>query len=177
MFQIFCDVFRVVLNFRSCIRDCEIALTLKPSYPKASIRAAQCCFEISQWDKCISHCDEVLSINSTDSTALELRQKAINTQKDVERDVRRQKKKNAVEKDKVKKLIEEIVKRGIRLKEPVKKIEDCNVLDILRPIAAQLEGAQVHLDEETGQLVWPVVLVYPEFGIMDFVRTFSEQDT
>lgn len=168
---------KVVSNFRSSLLDCEIALQLKPSYLKASMRAAQCCFEISQWDKCISHCDEVLSTNSTDSIALELRQKAINARKDVERDGRRQKKKNVLEKDKAKKLIEEIEKKGIRLKEPVQKMKDCNVLDILRPVADQLEGAQVHLDEETGQLVWPVVLVYPEFGIMDFLRTFSEQDT
>ena len=34
-------------------------------------------------------------------------------------------------------------------------------------------GARVHLDNE-GTLVWPVLFLYPEYGLTDFVSAFHE---
>jgi hypothetical protein len=34
-------------------------------------------------------------------------------------------------------------------------------------------GERVHLDGQ-GQLVWPVLLLYPEYGQTDFIAAFNE---
>lgn len=36
-------------------------------------------------------------------------------------------------------------------------------------------GGHVHLNE-SGQLVWPVLFVYPEYGQTDFIEAFNEND-
>ena len=36
-------------------------------------------------------------------------------------------------------------------------------------------GAQVHLSPE-GVLIWPVMLMFPEFGETDFIEAFREND-
>lgn len=37
-------------------------------------------------------------------------------------------------------------------------------------------GAKVHVDE-TGQLQWPVLFLYPEYGQSDLIEKFSENST
>lgn len=46
-------------------------------------------------------------------------------------------------------------------------------LEQLDPYFPQLIHNRVHLDD-TGELVWPVILVYPEYQIMDYIQEFKE---
>ncbi|KAI5735948.1 hypothetical protein M8J77_024627 [Diaphorina citri] len=65
-------------NYRSCLTDCQIALKLKPDYPKVKLRAAQCLFHLKKFEDCTHLCDELLKENPTDSTVIDLRTSCIN---------------------------------------------------------------------------------------------------
>lgn len=43
------------------------------------------------------------------------------------------------------------------------------------PVLPQLRDHRVHLNED-GKLVWPVVFMYPEYKVMDFVQEFTEDE-
>merc|ERR550519_2289617 len=45
-------------NYRSSLRDCEAALATIPSHIKAIVRAADCCFALKQFTRCVEFCDK-----------------------------------------------------------------------------------------------------------------------
>jgi hypothetical protein len=64
-------------SFRSCLFDCQAALKIRPCYPKAQARAAQCCMFLQRYDDCITLCDKILLAAPTDKITLELRARAV----------------------------------------------------------------------------------------------------
>lgn len=150
-------------NYRSSLRDCELALKLKPNYIKVLIRAANCSYEIQQYDKCIEFCDRVLSIEKNNKEIIELRQKAVKGLKIKQRDLRIEEKKLRKENELLKCVFE---KTG-------KQFE----MHELEPIVPQLQGCRVHFNEEKNGLIWPVVFMYPEYKVMDCLQEFREDET
>lgn len=60
------------------------------------------------------------------------------------------------------------------------QILTCLFLDNLKvedlvPVLPQLSDYRVHFNEE-NKLVWPVVFMYPEYKIMDFIQEFVEDE-
>ncbi|XP_060533538.1 DNA polymerase interacting tetratricopeptide repeat-containing, protein of 47 kDa [Cylas formicarius] len=158
-------------NYRSSLRDCELALKVKPDYKKALNRAAYCCLEILQFNKAIEFCDKLLNVDKSDTEILQLRKKCLNLLKVKERDQRR--KETAFKKDKQKeeKLINEILKRGYKLDGGKSGTIE---LSQLEPCFPELVNHRVYLDEGTNSLIWPVALVYPEYKVIDYIEEFSE---
>lgn len=79
------------------------------------IRAANCCFEIKNFKKCVQFCDQILDEDKTNTVILDLRKKCVTQQKLTERNER---KKELEEKKKMKNekiLISEILRRGYQL--------------------------------------------------------------
>lgn len=153
-------------NYRSSLRDCELALKLKSDYQKPLIRAAHCCYEIQQYDKCTDYCDRILNKQKNNKEILELRQKAVKAAKLKERDGRIKERDAKKTLEQQKELLETIACRT------GKRID----LSELQPVLPQLEQHHVHLNEEK-RLVWPVAFMYPEYKIMDFVQEFCEDET
>lgn len=151
-------------NYRSSLRDCELALKLKPDYAKVLKRAANCAYEIQQYEKCVEFCDRVLATEKNDKEMVELRQKAIKGLRIKERNVRVQAKKLRAEKE----LLERVFEKTGR------KFD----LHDLEPILPQLQGHRVHFDDEgKKRLIWPVVFMYPEYKVMDCLQEFAEDET
>lgn len=48
-------------------------------------------------------------------------------------------------------------------------------MDDLVPVLPQLRDHVVHFNED-GKLVWPVVFMYPEYKVMDFIQGFAEDE-
>lgn len=159
-------------NYRSSLRDCELALKIKPDYEKAMIRAANCCYEVKQYDKALSYCDKILEGNK-DTQILELRQKCVKAAKIQDRD-RRLKEKTETKKTKEQQnLLNAIRSRGIT----VGSDRDGGVtLDDFEPVLPQFRDFKVHLNED-NRLVWPVVFMIPEYKLMDFIQEFNEDET
>lgn len=49
-------------------------------------------------------------------------------------------------------------------------------LERLEPCLPQLIHNMVHLDVN-GDLVWPIILVYPEYQVMDYIQEFKETNS
>ncbi|XP_018565306.1 tetratricopeptide repeat protein 4 [Anoplophora glabripennis] len=160
-------------NYRSSLMDCESALKINPDYDKALSRAANCCFHLKQYIKAVDYCDKILEKQKDNKEILELRQNSINAAKLKERDDR---KNEAAAKRKAKEeedIIKEIINRGYNIEGRTKAHIS---IEKLEPCFPELMHNRVFLDP-SSTLVWPVVFVYPEYKIMDYIQQFSEKQT
>lgn len=156
-------------NYRSALCDSEKALTYNPNHGKARLRAAKAAFEVAKYDLCIEHCQKLLE-DTKDKEVIDLLNTAKKKKMLTERDQRKQAHidaKNAVQKETV---IQAIIQRGI-------KISNCaDEQDVdLSKLEPSLPGAQdsiVHL--ENGILRWPVLFLYPEYQMTDFIKECPE---
>lgn len=158
-------------NFRSSLRDCELALKINPNYTKVKVRAANCCFLMEKFADCINYCDSILDSEPNNKNILKLRQDSINAQKNKERDSRRKEASFRKQLKEEQNLLNEIRSRKINIDSSNEtfSIQD---LEVHFPALAE---SKVHLDDKNN-LVWPVVLLYPEYQTMDFIQSFPEND-
>ncbi|XP_068238262.1 tetratricopeptide repeat protein 4-like [Palaemon carinicauda] len=162
-------------NYRSAVKDCEKAIKFNPKYLKAIIRAVECTTKLKSWDEVISWCDIGLQIDAGDQKLKSTRQNAVKEKKLQERDAR----KKAQEEKKVQleevQLIQAIQNRGIKLGS--KNLEGSSSIKLsdLEPCHPVAQGSCVHFGEN-GELLWPVMFIYPEYQETDFIQEFSEND-
>ncbi|XP_012267399.2 DNA polymerase interacting tetratricopeptide repeat-containing, protein of 47 kDa [Athalia rosae] len=158
-------------NYRSSLNDCKLALNLKPEYPKALNRAANCCLHINDYDQCIFYCDKFLEKSPSDKAILNLRTEAVVSKKKLERD--RRKKEVSIKKmeREEKSLLELIQSRKINVEINAGK-RHLQLAD-LEPCIHHLAQNKVHLGED-GRLIWPVVILYPETQQTDFIQESHE---
>jgi len=162
-------------NYRSCLKDCELALKINPTYEKVLNRAAHCTYHLKLYEKSVEYCDKILDQNKTNKEILELRKKCVIEAKLKERNERKKEVEEKKRKQSEDNIIKEILKRGYRIeggKPGVSRID----LSRLEPCFPELVHHRVHLYEETQSLVWPVALVYPEYKLMDYIQHFNEKD-
>ncbi|XP_046979522.1 DNA polymerase interacting tetratricopeptide repeat-containing, protein of 47 kDa [Schistocerca americana] len=156
-------------NYRSCLADCRAALKVQPGYPKALSRAAECSFRLSLFDDCIAFCDEMLATSTSNKEALELRAKAVATKKRAEMQARRQAVARRKQEAEEKELAAAIKERNLNIEgQSGPEIK----LKLLQPISPHGVQKRVHLSE--GRLVWPVILLYPEYETSDYIQEFPE---
>ncbi|XP_045455812.1 DNA polymerase interacting tetratricopeptide repeat-containing, protein of 47 kDa isoform X2 [Melitaea cinxia] len=156
-------------NYRSALQDSEKALTFDPSHTKARIRAAKSAFEGKKYDKCIEHCEKYLEKN-TDKGVTELLNKAKKSKMLKERDERKKNRTEMKMNEQKDELIKTIIERGIK----ISKCDDEDDIDLskLEPTLPGAHDAIVHL--ENGVLMWPILLLYPEYQLTDFVKGCPE---
>lgn len=156
-------------NYRSALQDSEKALTFDPSHTKARIRAAKSAFEGKRYDTCIEHCEKYLEKN-TDKEITELLNKAKKSKMLKERDERKKNRTEIKKNEEKDELIKTIIERGIK----ISKCDDEDDIDLskLEPTLPGAHDAIVHL--ENGVLMWPILLLYPEYQLTDFVKGCPE---
>ncbi|KAL0861581.1 hypothetical protein ABMA27_009080 [Loxostege sticticalis] len=157
-------------NFRSALFDSERALSFNPEHTKARLRAAKSALEIGNYDTCIQHCQKLLETQSKDKEITELLNTAKKKKMIYERDQRRKEKSDAKNSEQREGVVKAIIERGIR-------ISDCDDEDDidLSKLEPSLPGAQdsiVHIEE--GILKWPVLFLYPEYQMTDFIKACPE---
>lgn len=156
-------------NYRSALYDSEKALTFNSDHTKARIRAAKSAFEIANYTKCIELCQKVLQ-QTKENEITKLLDKAKSKKLIQDRDLRKRERidaKNSEQKDSV---IQAIIERGIK----ISKCDDEDDIDlsILEPSLPGAQDAIVHI--ENGILRWPILLLYPEYQMTDFIRACPE---
>ena len=150
-------------NYRSSVNDAIKAFELDSNNTKALIRIVLSYFQLKEYQKCIDFCRN----NSEKNIELlsEYEKKALIELKNIERNARKEK----IEKNKRKqfenKILDVVKKRGIRV--------NGSLFESIHPAAY---GRHVTLDSE-GNLVWPVLFIYPEYGQSDFIEKFEENQT
>lgn len=156
-------------NLRSALGDSEKALSFSPNHTKAKIRAAKSAFQIAKYQTCIKYCEEILE-NTKDKDISELLSNAKKKKIIMERDQRKQARniQNITEqKDAV---LRAIIERGIK----ISNCDDEDDIDLskLEPSLPGAHDAIVHVED--GLLKWPVLFLYPEYQMTDFVRGCPE---
>ncbi|KAL4716468.1 hypothetical protein ACJJTC_015896 [Scirpophaga incertulas] len=157
-------------NYRSSLFDCERALLLNPNYEKARLRAAKAAFEVGKYDKCIEHCQKLGETQPLDKEVTNLLNTAKRQQMIQYRDHRKKERLDATNEQQKQQVIKAIIDRGI-------KIWNCDDEDdidisILEPTFPGLKHAVVCFQDDI--LIWPVLLLYPEHKMTDFISYCPE---
>ncbi|XP_059055897.1 DNA polymerase interacting tetratricopeptide repeat-containing, protein of 47 kDa [Achroia grisella] len=157
-------------NYRSSLYDSEKALSINPNHVKARLRAAKSALEIAKYDLCIKHCQEYLASQPKDKEIIDLMNAAKKKKIIQERDQRKRERletKNSEQKDAV---IKVIIERGIKISNC--EDEDDIELSKLEPTLPGAQDAVVHIED--GILKWPVLFLYPEYQMTDFIKACPE---
>nr|XP_026499373.1 tetratricopeptide repeat protein 4 [Vanessa tameamea] len=156
-------------NYRSALLDSEKALTFDPKHNKARTRAANSAFEAKKYDTCIDHCQKLLE-SKNDKEVIELLNKAKKSKIVQERDERKKGRSDAKRNEDKDELIKTIIKRGIK----ISKCDDEDDIDLskLEPTLPGAHDAIVHI--ENGVLMWPILFLYPEHQMTDFIKGCPE---
>ncbi|XP_028164251.1 tetratricopeptide repeat protein 4-like, partial [Ostrinia furnacalis] len=157
-------------NYRSALYDSEKALSFKPEHIKARVRAATTALQISNFDTCIQHCQKLLETQTKNKDIIELLNKAKKQKMIQERDERRKQKIDAKNNEQREGVVNAIIERGIR----ISNCEDEDDIDLSK-LEPSLPGAQdsiVHIED--GILKWPVLFLYPEYQMTDFIKACPE---
>jgi len=160
-------------NYRSSLIDCEKAIALVPSHMKAILRGCQCCFALKQYSNCQIWCDKGLKIDPKNEEIIKIRSESVRLYKEQERNERKrkaaQKKKEAAEA----KVLDKVKSFNIK----VEQKKDTLSLEDMEPCHPAALQKPLHLHSETGELVFPVLFLYPEFGETDFIEEWSQSET
>lgn len=158
-------------NYRSSLNDCGAALLLIPGHLKAVVRGAQCQARLGRQREAVTWCDRGLSLEEGHKELLALRTECLNKAKEIERDERRR---AATEKRKEEE--EAAVLAAVRERRvQVDGRGDVLSMEALEPLHPAAVQRRVRL-ASAGELVWPVLFLYPEFGETDFVEEFKETE-
>ncbi|XP_045111534.1 tetratricopeptide repeat protein 4-like [Portunus trituberculatus] len=162
-------------NFRSTIKDCEKAFELKPHYTKVITRAVDAATKLKSWDEVFAWCDRGLQLDPTDTKLKASRLKAVKEKKMIERDNRRKSQEILKKKNEEQSVVNVIKNRGIKLGTSHLKGSSSITLEDLETHHPAAHGSRVHLNS-CAELVWPVMLLYPEYQESDFIQEFTESD-
>uniref|UniRef100_A0A914I605 Cns1/TTC4 wheel domain-containing protein n=1 Tax=Globodera rostochiensis TaxID=31243 RepID=A0A914I605_GLORO len=172
-------------NVRTALKDCVFARRFEPTNWKAIRRGAECLLELRKAGKCIAWIESsdaggdggMSSPSDWDEQLQQLRRQAEAMKSEEDRNARKDRAKTSAEWRRNNKLLEVLRRRGVRLCPPVNDPDDlCQQLQIsLGPLDRH---AMVQLVEEGDdgieQLIWPLLLQYPESGQTDFVAECAE---
>ncbi|XP_064606909.1 tetratricopeptide repeat protein 4-like isoform X2 [Liolophura sinensis] len=164
-------------NLRTAINNCIIARKFVPEHKKAIYRGCVCSLDLKKYEECLKWCDLGLALEPGNKSISDMRVLAEKLLKVQERDRRKELAKERRELNAEKELISVIQSRGVKLGW-VPEVSDSSRLDPLSLTSLESHhpsGAKVHLDDQ-GVLNWPVLFMYPEHTITDFIEAFRETD-
>ncbi|XP_063979880.1 DNA polymerase interacting tetratricopeptide repeat-containing, protein of 47 kDa [Diachasmimorpha longicaudata] len=158
-------------NYRSCLNDCKMALRYQPNYPKALSRAALCCYRTKKFDDCIDLCNIYITEHESNSEISKMLNNANLEKKKQQREIRLREMKEKKEEKEEDRLIAAIELRNINIE--LSNGNKSYELKDLEPQIPQLAQHRVRLDKEE-RLIWPVMILYPEYMQTDFIQSFHE---
>lgn len=155
-------------HYNSSLRDCEMALRLKPDYKNALVRAASCSFEVMRYGDAIKYCNTVLEKDKDNVHVSILLKKSKIRLKSLKMHVAMHLMR-AVYETQLLKLVKE---RGVKVF--CFPNNDYEIRD-LQPIENDLLGYRVRIDEER-KMVWPLIFLHPDIRLIDAVERYCEDD-
>merc|ERR1719468_42525 len=155
-------------NYRSAFNDACFARKFNKKNLKAILKGAESCHELKMYDDAIQWCESALSLNPDDEKAKELRKKCEVSKKSYEKEKRKKEAEARKYSEKQKKILNLIKTRGIQVQE-----KDSKFIELLENPQTPLHK-RIEISELGDSLMWPVVLLYPEFGQTEFIEAFDE---
>ena len=151
------------------MEDAITATILSPEYGKALIRCATSCYELKRWSEAIQWSERALKLQTKYKRMEELRKSC---QEKLSREAISDKRRNIERENKQRediRIIQAILSRGIRTGGSIASL--C-VEDLEKQGQYRLT-----LDESSGTLSWPVMLLYPETQQSDLIAGFNENSS
>lgn len=155
-------------NYRSCYNDCKKALALNPAYTKCKLRLIEACSQLNKYEEALRGCDDLIESDGLSQKVCDLLDRVRKRQGLYAREERKGEYRGRIQERNDKKLLEIIEKRGVKFLKG-RGIEELRVTSEMVPNVIK-EG--VHLDGD--RLVWPVILLYPEYKTTDIIQEFPE---
>ena len=150
-------------NYRSSLNDAIKAFELDSNNTKALIRIVLCYFELKDYSKCLQICRN--NCNKNIDLLTEYEKKASIELKRVERNERKEKINKNKRKQIENNILDAVKQRGIHF-----------IGSLFESIHPASDGRHVTINSE-GELIWPVLFLYPEYGQSDFIEKFEESQT
>ncbi|CAF1555423.1 unnamed protein product, partial [Didymodactylos carnosus] len=132
-------------NYRSALRDCVLSRKCKSDHIKAFVKGAEACMKLQMYKDVQSWCTAALL-------------------KEQERDERKRLVRDRKKKTEEEKILNAIKNRSIHLQTDPS-------IDIFDPNSSPL-GSSIKLNDEDDTLIFPVVILYPEYSQTDYVKEF-----
>ena len=154
-------------NYRRCIEDCKKVLILDDKNIKACFRAAKALFLVERYDESKQLLNYGLSIDSSNTSLLQLSRQVDEKVKKIEEAKQRKEKE-----ENERKMKQSILDNSIKLRH-------IQVVKSTRP-PELLEEATIRLEDPTdyeSQLIFPAMILYPTIDEFDFVAEISELST
>lgn len=158
----------MIKNYRNVVRDCMDAIKLDSDNVKAYYRAGKALFELEKYEEATSFCR--LGLNRCKDASMKkifrdfvkkVKEKAIEVSKKREKRIREEN----LKLEATRKFNKACADRGISFEARSAEFSQ---------ISGQYEDFAAYLDESTGEIHWPVLLLYPETGISEFVQDWNE---
>ncbi|XP_052090361.1 tetratricopeptide repeat protein 4-like isoform X3 [Mytilus californianus] len=164
-------------NYRSSLHDCIFARKFKSDHMKAILRGATCCLQLKRYDEASKWCDTGLLIENENEELLQMKYKAENLKKSLERDKRKEEAAERKERKEEEKILAVIQSKGVQLASMKTNKNTGLHPSLLTNLETQNpSGAKVHVTSD-GTLNWPVLFMYPEHTMTDYVEAFNETHT
>lgn len=151
-------------NYRKTLNDCSRVLEMDSHNVKALYRSAQACRSIEKFDQALDCISRALKLDPHEEVLSKEKSRIEQSKKEF----------LSREKQKVERLSREIL-RTSQLSQAVQS-RNLRIEWSQRPFEPVGEFC-VTLDQESKELIWPVVFLYPEFKQSDIVQCFYENSS
>jgi tetratricopeptide (TPR) repeat protein len=160
-----------MMNYRSCLYDCALAIKFNPENIKAYFRSVKALYALDRIEEGIDCCEKGLVVSPDNQALKEYLVKLKKRRGELDELHRIAMKKQEAKENEERQLMNALRARGYQYLE--KKDEDENLVRFQHP-DAPINRIQI---AEEGELTFPVVFLYPEYNQSDTISTVYETDT
>ncbi|KAJ1653976.1 HSP70/90 co-chaperone [Dispira simplex] len=155
-------------NYRRVLNDCHRALQIFPKNVKALYRSAKACRALEKFEEALECCRWALEFDPTNKAVIKEQDNNVQAQSKAQEKLRREK-----EREETQRRDEAMLADAIQ----IRKLRMSTETSSKTHVWESPTGYRVQLDHTTGHLIWPVLLMYPEFRETDVIQAFDELST
>ncbi|OMH84562.1 Tetratricopeptide repeat protein 4 [Zancudomyces culisetae] len=182
------DKLRETLHSNRAAANLELTLKLNPKNEKALFRAAKALLDLDKCEESINCCLLGLEVNQNNKSFKVTMEKAEKRKKEIDAVEEQRRKRREAELKRLTDIDDALAKRGIKLvegdmTEAERKKKDLDPeyspqgTDRLKALWENKAERHVRINNESGNLEWPVLFLYPEFKESDFIEHADEHDS
>lgn len=154
-------------NYGSCRRDCDIAVRIWPGNVKGHFRRCKALYLLKQYSDCITACKEALVVDETNKDIASFLSKS---QEELSR-------RNNDKLRTQQRVTSELHRQWTAVWDlAARERVALGYYSVLNPEPLQLRDAVPHIDQESGDVCWPVLLLYPQYNTFDIVQAAGSAD-
>jgi len=153
-------------NYRKVIQDCTVAIEFNKDNMKAYFRAARAFFALNKDKDALNMCDKALLVDAENKDIKTLREKIDKRIKDTERREREKIEKENAKRQELELLATKLYQRGMKLGSQ------------LFDMSQYTHSSDRKIEFDSNNVIhFPVVFLYPEYSMSDFIINFEEDHT